>query len=247
MRILIIFLGLIIFNTATAADTASPKDPYQTFNRHAFNMNDRLDKAILKPIAQGYIFIMPKVGQKGVHNFFSNFRQVPFLINDVLQADGYWIMADTWRLLINTTVGIGGLFDVATWVHLPQHTQDVGLTFAKWGYNPSNYLVIPFWGPSTIRDALGLIPYYFMTVYPYIRPVALGWGLLGLDVIDQRAQLLNLDDVAKKAALDPYAFQRNAYLQRRDALITANSGEPAAKTAFEEEEDADIEDDADLE
>ncbi|MBI5447891.1 MAG: VacJ family lipoprotein [Gammaproteobacteria bacterium] len=243
------FLGLVLSSAALAAadEPAAPnnRDPYETFNRHTYKLNDTLDRAILKPIAEGYVFIMPNVGQKGVHNFLTNLKQLPYFINDVLQFDGYAALSDTWRFLINTTIGIAGFIDVATPLGLPAHTQDVGLTFARWGYKQSNYLVIPFWGPSTVRDALGLLPYYFMTVYPYIDPPELGWALLGVDVIDQRAQFLKLDDVAKKAALDPYAFQRNAYLQRRNALISDNEGTAGKDTAFEEEEDEDIDADFD--
>ena len=202
---------------------ASAKDPYETFNRHAFALNDRLDRAILKPIAKSYQFVMPKVGQKGVHNFYSNLRLIPSFLNDLLQANILQAASDGWRFLINSTIGIGGFLDVATYMDLPAHTNDVGLTFAKWGYENSNYLVIPFWGPSTVRDAIGLIPYYYITVYPYVYDYASNkawyWGLLAFDIIDMRSQLLDLDTVAKEAAIDPYAFQRNAYLQHRASLI----------------------------
>lgn len=224
----------------TAANTAG--DPYENFNRHAYKLNDRLDRAILKPIAQGYVFVMPKIGQKGVHNFFNNLRLIPSFINDILQGEIIQAASDGWRFVINSTVGVAGFLDVATYMDLPLHSTDLGITFAKWGWTNSNYFVLPFWGPSTVRDTVALPFYLFMTVYPYIRPIGYAYGAAALDIIDQRAQLLDLDDVAKKAALDPYAFQRDAYLQRRASIINPNS-ETSNKDLYDELEDDDFDDD----
>lgn len=242
----ILALSLLLSSPLALADEKAntPGDPLEGYNRGAYKVNDRLDRAILKPVAQGYVFIMPKIGQKGVHNFFTNLRLIPSFINDVLQGEIIQAASDGWRFLINSTVGVAGFLDIATYMDLPLHSNDVGLTFAKWGWTQSSYFVLPFWGPSTIRDVIGLPFYLFMTVYPYIRPIEYAYGLAALDVIDQRAQFLDLDDVAKKAAIDPYAFQRDAYLQRRASLINPNADEES-KDLYDDLDDDDFDDDMD--
>lgn len=240
-KLLTVLFASTLSVNAFATETKKNNDPLEGWNRSVYKMNDNLDRAILKPITKGYVWIMPKIGQKGVHNFLSNLRLIPSFINDVLQANFQMAAADGWRFVINSTVGIAGFGDIATSMGLPERSNDLGLTLARWGYTNSSYFVIPFWGPSTIRDGGALIPYYFMTVYPYIRPQAYTYGLLALDILDKRSQFLGLDEVAKQAALDPYAFQRNAYLQHRDAQIAEVRHEEAKDPL----DDADLDDDLD--
>jgi phospholipid-binding lipoprotein MlaA len=227
-------LLLLLAVSPTFADD-SHNDPYENYNRHAFKLNQTLDKVLFKPIATVYKTIVPWPLTKGISNFFSNLEQVPTIINDLLQADFYDATADTWRLLINTTVGLGGFIDVASRIDLPARTQDFGLTMAKWGYRSSSYLVIPILGPRTVRDTISWpINYGVFSVYPYINDISWRNALTAGSFVNARAQLLDFDQTIKQASFDPYVFQRNAYLQRRNYLIRQND-----KAKFSEEEDDD--------
>ncbi len=216
-------------DTSTATTPSEQKDPYETFNRVMYHFNDVLDKAILKPIATFYNTVLPKPVVKGISNFFTNIDTIPTVANDVLQGNFYQATSDGWRLVINTTVGILGFFDVASHIGLEPNKEDFGLTLAQWGYTNSNYLVLPFFGPSTPRDAIGLpVDYYIFSIYPHIHPPIARYELYGLGVISRRADLLSFQNVMEQAAIDKYVFLRNAYLQRRAYLIQRNKelGDP---------------------
>lgn len=201
----------------------NPDDPYEPFNRAMFQFNDGLDRFILKPIATVYNAVIPKPVAKCMGNFFSNLDTVPTVINDLLQANFYQAASDSWRLVINSTVGILGFFDVASHMGLEPNAEDFGLTLAQWGYTKSNFLVLPFLGPSTVRDAVGWpINYYAFSVYPHIYPQEDRYALYGLGVIVRRADYLRFEGVMQQAALDKYIFMRDAYLQRRNHLIERN-------------------------
>ncbi len=203
-------------------------DPYETYNRHAFAMNDTVDKVVYTPVASMYKAVMPDFAETGVTNFFSNLGDVTVVANDALQLKVYQGTEDIWRLFFNTTFGLLGLFDVASKIGLPRHHNDFGMTLANWGYRNSNYFVIPFLGPSTVRDTFGLAAdYQVLSIYPYISNVRLRNSLLALNFVQTRAQLLQFEDVVQQAAVDPYTFQRNAYMQRRDYLIAKNLDEPS--------------------
>jgi phospholipid-binding lipoprotein MlaA len=220
-----LFASLMLNGCATQhAKPVNPIDPYEPFNRVMYSFNDLVDKTVLKPTATLYVKIVPKPVTKGIGNFFSNVDTVPTIANDLLQANFYQATSDSWRLIINTTIGIGGFFDVATNMGLEHNTEDLGLTFARWGYKHSNYLVLPFLGPLTVRDALAWpINYEFLTVYPYVNPVRTRYIIYGISLVSKRADLLHYQDVFQQAAIDKYAFMRNAYLQRRAYLIERNN------------------------
>ncbi|OGT63266.1 MAG: hypothetical protein A3E85_06150 [Gammaproteobacteria bacterium RIFCSPHIGHO2_12_FULL_45_12] len=206
-------------------------DPLEKFNRGMFAFNEKLDAWVLKPVATFYNKIMPKPLNMGVSNFFNNLATVPTVANDILQFHFHQMANDLWRLGINTTIGIGGLFDIAQRMQLQPYSNDFGLTLAYWGYENSNYLVLPFFGPRTVRDGIGLpVDYFVFSVYPYIEPPSLRYQLFGLWVIDTRAQLLQFQSVLEAAAVDKYVFIRNAYLQRRAYQISQNQqlGTPEA-------------------
>ncbi len=198
------------------------KDPYEKFNRAMFTFNDKLDKYALKPIAKGYDKIMPRPASKGVSHFFKNLGTLPTIANDLLQGNFYQATSDSWNFLLNSTVGIGGLFDVAPSFGLSDNKEDFGLTLAKWGYLNSDYFVIPFLGPSTIRDAVARPVDYLSSFYTYVDDVALRNSMEGLKIIDKRAQLLRFQDTYQALALDPYVLMRSAYFQRRNYLIERN-------------------------
>ena len=198
-------------------------DPYEGLNRAVFTFNDFVDNAVLKPLATLYQTIIPSPISQCVTNFYNNIRTIPTIANDVLQLHLYQALNDSWRLGINTTIGIGGLFDVATKMGLPIYKNDFGLTLARWGYSSSNYLVIPFFGPGSFRDLVGLpVDYYLFSIYPRINPERDRFAIYGLGVIDRRAQLLKFQNVLEEAALDEYVFIRNAFMQRRSFELEQN-------------------------
>jgi len=201
---------------ALEEDQPVQDDPSENFNRAMFIFNEKVDNIVLKPLATLYNKILPTPLNQGITNFFNNIRTVPTIANDILQLHFYQTLNDSWRLVINTTIGIGGLFDVATRMGLTPYTNDFGLTLARWGYQNSYYLVLPFFGPSSFRDGVSLfVDYYAFSVYPRIYPARTRYVIYGVGVVDRRAQLLQFQTVLEEAALDKYVFIRNAYLQRR--------------------------------
>lgn len=233
---------MIIITGCAAKKPANPDDPYESYNRAMFKFNDVVDSVTLKPIAKVYDKVLPNFVKKRVVNAYSNIGEVPTIINDVLQARAGWAIADFWRLLFNTTLGVGGLFDVATHFGLKRHHQDLGLTFARWGVKHSPYFIVPFFGPYTVRDGVAqIINHAFFTVYPYIEPPGLRYSIWGADKVRSRAELLPTDKLIKEA-FDPYVFVRSAYLQHRNHLITEENG--GAEDTFVEE-DAEHEKNAD--
>ena len=219
--ILCISLSFLVGCASTTSHTQA-NDPYEGLNRVTYTFNDKLDKMILKPVAIGYDTVLPAFVKKRVSNFFVNFGEVPTMANDLLQGHLAYALNDFWRLFFNSTIGIAGLFDVATSLQLENRYNDLGITFAKWGWKDSAYIVIPFIGPSTIRDGFGLlIGLRYLTVWPYIESTALRNSLFALAIVSLRASLLDAEGVMQQAALDPYVFLRNAYLQKRMSLINS--------------------------
>lgn len=198
------------------ANPEDSKDPLERINRAFFTFNDKLDYYIFKPIAELYNAIMPKPLNKGVHNFFNNLGELPTIANDVLQFNFFQMTNDVWRFGINSTLGVGGLFDLATRMNLPYFQNDFGLTLARWGYRDSSYLVLPLMGSNTIRDGIGIpVDYFEFSVYPHIHPKSTRFEVLGLFFVDHRANLLQFESVLEEAAIDKYVFMRNAYMQHR--------------------------------
>jgi phospholipid-binding lipoprotein MlaA len=238
-----VFFALV--NPVAAA--TNPKDPYERFNRLIFAFNEVVDNGILQPLAKLYNKIIPKPLNKGIGNFYNNIDTIPTVLNDVLQGNIYQATNDAWRLAINSTVGILGFFDVGAEIGLePNNTQDFGLTMAQWGYKNSNYLVLPFLGPTTIRDGIGfLINYQYLTIYPYIYPVNERYRLYLLGIVERRANLLHFQGVMDEAALDKYVFMRDAFMQRRNYLIERNKelGDPYMNK--NQEKTSEMTDDAD--
>lgn len=203
--------------------TTNVKDPYEIFNRAMFHFNDIFDRVVLKPAGTVYNAIIPKPLAKGFTNFFRNIDTIPTVANDLLQLNFYQASNDAWRLGINSTIGIGGIFDFAKDMGLQPNSEDLGLTFARWGYENSNYLVFPFLGPSTVRDVVAWpINYYYLTIYPRINPVRTRYILYSASVVVWRADMLRHEEVFEQVSIDKYAFMRDAYMQRRHYLIERN-------------------------
>lgn len=218
-----LFLALTLGLTACAQKNTNPNDPFESINRKTYQFNHAVDSVLLKPPATLYKAVIPALVRNSVNNFYNNIYLMPTVANDLLQVDGRQALKDTWRFIANTTIGLGGLFDVATSFGLPHHKTDLGVTFAKWGYTKSSYIVIPLLGPSTIRDGIGMgIEYTFVTPYFYLHDDALIFALIGLRLVDLRSQWLETDKLMDEA-LDPYAFLRDAYLQNRQFLITGTA------------------------
>jgi len=203
------------------AQTEQNVDPWQGFNRAMFSFNDTLDHWAVKPLAQGYKFVMPDPLEIGVSNIFNNIREVPNAINGVLQGDFKGAAHDTGRLLVNTTLGVVGLLDVAKYMNLPaDDPEDFGQTLAVWGVGQGPYLVLPLLGPSTLRDGVGKPVDWYTTPVAYIEDVPTTNTLFALSLVDTRANLLSLEG---SISGDRYTFIRDVYLQRREFLI--NNGE----------------------
>ena len=192
-------------------------DPYEGFNRAMFAVNEGLDTVAIKPIAQAYDFVTPLPVRAGVGDFFGNILDVRNVLNNTLQGKLSDAGVDLGRLLINSTIGIFGLFDVASELGLQRHDEDFGQTLAVWGWEDSSFLFWPLVGPRTVRDTGGLIVdiYTDPTWYTINKSVAACNSLVALRFIDVRASLLPSDKVVDEAALDKYAYVRDAYLQRR--------------------------------
>jgi phospholipid-binding lipoprotein MlaA len=197
----------------------NPVDPYEPFNRKVHDFNMAFDATMLKPVAKLYYYGVPPLVRKGVNNAFNNLDMPVTIVNDLLQAEGKWAIRDTWRLFVNSTLGVAGILDVAQHFGLQPHYNDLGLTLAKWGDKKSPYLVIPFLGPSTIRDGAGwLFQFALWSPYVYINDTTVVYSLLGLRYIDLRSQLFETERLLNEA-LDKYSFIRDAYLQHRSYLI----------------------------
>ena len=209
----------------------NPADPWEPFNRsmHAFNL--QLDKFVLLPAAKVYQAVTPKVVDDGVTNIFDNVRVIPTFINDVLQlelTDAGW---DVLRFSANTTFGIFGFFDVASKMGIPYEREDFGLTFAKWGAPAGPYLTIPLWGPSTVRDAIGLVPEQAVSPTFNIDHVATRNTIAAVYYVDSRAQVIALSGLVTG---DSYSFFRDAYLQNRKAIINGGFVDDFGEQEFDE-------------
>lgn len=221
--------------TACIAKGTNPNDPYESVNRKIHRFNGIIDTAVLKPAAITYKTLVPSLIRSGINNAYNNINLLPTVANDLLQ--GQWSVAykDSWRFIANSTMGIGGVLDVASRFSLPPHSNDLGLTFAKWGDKHSPYIVIPLMGPSTIRDGMGMMfDYTLFTPYPYLKSNAAIYSLLGVRYVDLRSQMFETDRLINEA-VDQYAFIRDAYLQHRNYLITGEQQESGELYVDEDE------------
>ena len=231
MRLISFAICLLLIGCVSKG--TNPADPFEPFNRKVYKFNTAFDSVFLKPPAKVYHAVIPPPVRKSVNNFFNNLDLIPTVGNDLLQAQGKWAIKDTWRFIVNSSLGVGGLFDVAQTFGLPFHSNDLGLTLAKWGDKKSPYLVIPFLGPSTLRDGAGwLFQFALYSPYVYINDDTVVYSLLALRYVDLRSQLLETDRIMDEA-FDKYAFMRDSYLQYRNHLI--NDNQPSNGTLYVDE------------
>ena len=201
-----------------AKSKPDPRDPWERVNRVSYNVTDKLDRAVVKPAAKGYKAVTPDFVETGVSNFFDNITYPRVFLNDLLQAKFNSALHDTGRFLLNTTIGVGGLFDPATSAGLEKNDEDFGQTLGKWGMPSGPYVFIPLLGPSTVRDAFGRIPDQFTDPSIYIDSSSVRYGLLGLELLDGRARLLEAEK-ALNGVYDRYAILRSVYLQQREYKV----------------------------
>lgn len=211
---------LSVVSLQGCATGKNPKDPFEEVNRSVFRFNETLDRYALRPVARGYRAAVPTPVRGGITNVFGNFRDVTTAINNLLQFKLKAAASDVGRVTINTTVGIFGIFDVATPIGLEKNDEDFGQTLGVWGVGDGPYLVLPLLGPSTVRDGVGLIGDYHTDPQFYlITEAPENWIAFGTRIVNLRANLLEAERLFDQAAIDRYAFLRDAYLQRRRNLI----------------------------
>ena len=215
-RILLALFALALAGCA-AAPAKNPADPLESFNRGVYQFNDTVDRAIAKPVAQGYNTIMPVPGKIMVSNFFSNLDDVIVTFNDLLQFKFAQAASDGARFLFNSTFGIFGLFDVAH--RLEKHNEDFGQTLGYWGVGSGAYIVLPILGPSSVRDGVGLYVDSRPSKLRRVDHIRSRNQLFLAKAVNRRAQLLDQEKVLDTAALDRYEFIRDAYLLRRQSLV----------------------------
>lgn len=245
LKLLLLLGTAILTGCATVSGPADPRDPLESYNRAAYAFNDGFDRYLLKPVAKGYDTITPAPVQKGVGNFFSNLDDILVMFNDLLQFKLIQFASDTGRFLVNSTLGLGGLIDWASDMGMPKHNEDFGQTLGYWGVPEGPYFVMPFLGPSTVRDAPSTFvdaaafdPVWleFENGYPLARRDSdVSWGLTALKFVDARASLLKAENIMDEAALDEYTFIREVYLQRRLNLVYDGSP-PEEPEVFDESE-----------
>lgn len=218
LRSLALTVLLPLFLLGGCAST-NPRDPFEPVNRAIYNFNDVVDNAVIKPLAQGYRAVLPSFARTGISNFFANINDILVSLNNLLQGKVGAAVSDVGRVVVNTTLGVGGLFDVASKMGLEKHNEDFGQTLGFWGMNDGAYLMLPFLGPSSLRDTLGRYIEAKGDPVGFMHDVRWRNSLWGLRTVNQRAELLDTSRLLETAALDPYEFLRDGYLQRRRNLI----------------------------
>jgi len=234
-----LLLLCLILLTACASTPESeerdPRDPWEGFNRQVYAFNDAIDRTAVRPVAVAYRDYVPRPARRGASNFISNLSHPGVIANSALQGKFGEAASGTGRFLINTTIGIGGLFDPASRVGLRAANEDFGQTLGVWGLGPGPYMVLPGLGPSTVRDTSGLaVDTYLDPTYSTI-PLPERYGLYLLRAIDTRASLLDADRFLEEE-FDPYVSMREAYLQRRRHLIY-DGDPPPEDTDWDDDDD----------
>jgi phospholipid-binding lipoprotein MlaA len=234
----IIVLTAVGLAGCASTKASNPADPLESVNRSIYKFNDTVDKAVIKPVARGYKAVMPTAGRVMVSNFFSNLDDVVVTFNDLLQFKLVQGFSDGMRFLVNTTLGVFGLIDVASVGGLKKHDEDFGQTLGKWGVGNGPYLVLPILGPSTLRDSAGLYADGYVSPMYQMQNMRARNQAYMVRGVNRRAELLDQEKVLNEAMIDPYVFLRDAYLLHRKSLVY--DGNPPRPRYDEEDDDADL-------
>ena len=218
-QVLLLALALAAAGGCASVPNPDPSDPLEGLNRSVYRFNDAFDKAVAKPVATAYKEVLPDPVRNGVRNFFSNIADLLIGVNNLLQGKPEEALTDWMRFAVNTTFGVVGIADWATDMGLEKHNEDFGQTLGRWGAGSGPYLVLPFLGPSTARDSVGTVFDWHFDPVGNRYPVDERNAAVLLRATSQRADLLDASRLLEQAALDPYLFVRDAYLQRRRSLI----------------------------
>ena len=234
-----ILILLMAFTLLTGcASINSPKaDPLEGLNRATFKVNETVDDYVLKPVAKGYQAVTPAFVRSSVSNAFSNIGDVGTSVNNLLQGKPSNAISDVGRFLVNSTLGVLGLFDVATTMGLEKHDEDFGQTLGRWGLDSGPYLVLPLLGPSTVRDAISKVADSYTGYARYIQHVPTRNSTQALGIVNLRADLLNTTSTLDEASLDKYQFIRDAYLQRRLSQVYDGKVPQAKRDQLEDDMD----------
>lgn len=202
-----------------ANSIADPRDPFERYNRAMFSFNQTVDDNLLKPVATGYVNVIPSPIRTAIGNFFGNIGDIWTAVNNYLQGKPRDGTSDIARVVLNSTFGLAGLIDVATPAGLPKHEEDFGQTLGVWGVKSGSYLVLPIFGSSTVRDGLARPVDWYVDPINGIESARVENSARALRLVDDRAAWLDSTHLLEDAALDPYQFARDAYLQRRESRI----------------------------
>jgi len=240
---------VILASGCASVESTSPRDPWESYNRGMFAFNDAVDGALFKPVAYAYRDLTPKPMRTCVSNVFGNLEDVWSAFNSLLQARGHDFFNTLGRVLFNSTMGLGGCIDVATMNGAYKIKNDLGTTLGVWGVGSGPYLVLPFWGASTVRDGAASLGGLAADVSPLtpifaIDNVPLRNSLLGLYGVEKRESLLDADEIVNRTALDRYSFIRDAYLQQRDALVNERRSDGGTLPDYSDDDLPDYSDDA---
>jgi len=229
-----VLLCFVLIVAVSGCATQANRDPLEGVNRAVYKFNDVTDRALIKPIATGYKAITPSPVRTGVSNFFGNINTFISAINNLLQFKFSNAFTEAGRFVINSTFGVAGLIDVASMDKVPVHKEDFGQTLGAWGVGNGAYLVLPFLGPSSVRDGSGmLVDTLAFDPITYVNEAETRNVIRGVQFLDKRTQLLDAKDILDNASLDPYAFTRDAYLQNRDTMIRDGDVTAPSNDGFE--------------
>ena len=225
-RVIVLLAALAVGVCASALDAAPhPDDPLEGVNRKVYSFNDTLDQAFLIPLTNGYRAVAPEFVETGVSNFFSNISDIGNAVNNILQFKLVSAGSDIGRVLINSTFGILGLFDVASEVGLQKHDEDFGQTLGYWGIGPGPYLMLPLLGPSNLRDTPGkVLDIMFWSATISGASSSEERAIIALNVINTRSEYMDLEERVEDLSRDRYVFIRDAYQDRREFLIQDGKG-----------------------
>ena len=225
---------VLALQACASVPNADARDPWESMNRRIYSFNDVLDNVAIKPAAKVYTQVLPSPVRTGIHNFLGNLGDVWSMVNSALQLKGQATVETLMRIQVNTFLGLGGVLDVATEMRLDKRKEDFGQTLGHWGVKPGPYVVLPIFGPSTLRDTLAMPLDIKGDLVQQFNDPSTRNALSVTRVMDVRSGLLQTLDVIKAAALDPYTFVRDGYLQKRESDVY--DGNPPAIFDYSESE-----------